>query len=88
MDKLSIILEGWSTYFVGPDIEDLEEVMRRGKICASCEVSSYGKHLGILVDMQVKEVQGLYCDKKKGGCGCPITPAIRSKNKKCDLGKW
>ena len=29
-----------------------------------------------------------YCDKVKGGCGCPLKAKTRSPKSKCPLKKW
>lgn len=78
------IINGWTNYFIGPDETTLEEAKRRASICAKCPLATKGIHTAILPDMTIKDIQGLYCS----GCGCPLSPAVRSKNYKCVKGKW
>lgn len=88
MSKVNDILNGWTNYFVGADDAGIELAKERAEICATCPTASKGLHTAILPDMQIKKIQGMYCDKKKGGCGCPISPAVRSKDYKCLKNKW
>lgn len=82
------IINGWTNYLIGPDKSTLNEAKRRASICADCPIATKGLHTAVLPDFSIKEIQGMYCDEKKGGCGCPLSPAVRSKNYKCPKGKW
>lgn len=88
MGKAKDIFNGWSSYLLPDDPQDLELAKKRAAICASCPTASKGLHTAVLPDYSIKEIQGFYCDSKKGGCGCPLSPAVRSKNYKCPLGNW
>lgn len=88
MSKLENIINGWSNYFKGSDNTTLRKAKERAVICAECPAATYGLHTAILPDMCISEIQGMYCDKKKGGCGCPLSTAVRSQNYKCPKGKW
>ncbi|MGV3695505.1 hypothetical protein [Flavobacterium sp.] len=82
------ILNGWKNYFVGQDKASEEVAKHRAKICSECPAATKGLHTAVLPDFQIKEIQGMYCSKEKGGCGCPLSPAVRSKNYKCPMSKW
>jgi len=86
--KLNNILNGWTNYLIGGDQANKTEAERRAKICNGCDVATYGTHTAILPDYSIKEIQGMYCSEAKGGCGCPLSPAVRSKDYQCPLGKW
>lgn len=88
MSKVKHIIDGWSNYFQGSDPATLEEANRRAEICAKCPLMKKGLHLAILPDMKIKKIQGYYCSKKMGGCGCPISTIVRSKDYECPKGKW
>jgi hypothetical protein len=82
------ILNGWGNYFTGGDQTTKEEAKRRAEICATCPASKYGLHTALLPDFTLSEIQGLYCSKEEGGCGCPLSPAVRSKEHQCPKGRW
>jgi len=88
MSKVNDILNGWGNYFKGSDPATMEEAKRRAEICAECPLMKYGKHAAILPDMKIEKIQGHYCSKKMGGCGCPISTIVRSKDYKCPKRKW
>lgn len=88
MSKATDIINGWKNYLIGDDKVVLDEAKRRAEICSNCEASTYGMHTAVLPDFAIKEIQGHYCSKEKGGCGCPLSPAVRSKNYQCPLKKW
>lgn len=88
MGKAKDILDGWKNYFQGADAVTLDIAKERAKICSGCEAATYGAHAAILPDMQISEIQGHYCSKKKGGCGCPLSTAVRSSGYECPKGKW
>lgn len=88
MSKAKDIFNGWSNYLVGMDPVEESIAKERAEICSNCEVATYGIHTGVMPDYKFKKIQGHYCSKKKGGCGCPLSPAVRSKSHKCPLGKW
>ncbi len=88
MGLIEDLINGWSNYLKNDNEEVLAIAKHRASICAECPLATFGKHLSVLPDHSFGEIQGYYCDKKQGGCGCPISTAIRSKNKKCPLGKW
>jgi hypothetical protein len=44
----------------------------RFRICNNCET---------------KSKRG-FCNKSKGGCGCPLKALLRSEESKCKKGKW
>ena len=82
------IINGWANYLKNDNEEVIEIAKKRAEICATCPLATYSKSLSVLPDYSLGEIQGYYCDKKKGGCGCPLSTAVRSKDKKCPLGKW
>ena len=88
MSKANDILNGWVNYLKNDNEEVLEIAKPRAEICAKCPIASYGLHTSVLPDYSFGEIQGYYCDSEKGGCGCPISTAIRSKNYTCPKGKW
>lgn len=88
MKKIDNILNGWSSYLIGSDKTTLKEAKRRAAICAKCPIATFGIHTAILPDFSINEIQGMYCSKEKGGCGCPLSPAVRSKNHECPKQKW
>lgn len=87
MGSLKDIYSGWKAYLINDPIA-LELAKERAVICSGCDKAEHGTFEIILPDFQIKEIQGLVCSKKKGGCGCPISTATRSKNYKCPVGKW
>lgn len=88
MSKIDDIINGWSNYFKGSYNTTLRVAKERASICAECPTASFGLHTAILPDLCINEIQGMYCDKKKGGCGCPLSTAVRSKNYKCPKNRW
>lgn len=88
MDKVKNIMNGWKNYLTGTDPADLDVARSRAKICAECDTSTYGTHTAILPEYVFGEIKGMYCDKKKGGCGCPLSTAVRSKDYKCPKKYW
>jgi hypothetical protein len=88
MSKAEDILNGWVNYLKNDNEEVLEIAKHRAAICSKCPLATFGLHTSVLPDYTLSEIQGLYCDGKKGGCGCPLSTAVRSKNKKCPLGNW
>lgn len=83
MSKLKDILSGWKNYYV-PDPLVEEEAKRRAKICGQCPSAKKGYILAVMSDENMHEIEGMYC----GECECPLSAAVRSKSKKCDLNKW
>ena len=88
MSKANDIINGWTNYLIGSDQTTIEEAKRRAAICVGCPIATFGLHTAVLPDFSIKKIQGMYCSKAKGGCGCPISPAVRSKKYKCIKGKW
>lgn len=88
MSKAKDIINGWSNYLMPDDEVVLSIAKARADICAECPAAKHGLHTAILPDYSIKKIQGMYCDKKKGGCGCPLSTAVRSEEYKCPLGKW
>ncbi len=88
MSKAKDIINGWANYLKPSDPATLELAKKRAAICASCPLATFGLHTAILPDFAIGEIQGLYCDETKGGCGCPLSPAVRSEKYKCPKGKW
>jgi hypothetical protein len=88
MSKVDDIINGWTNYLKGTDTVGLKKARARAEICNGCEAATFGLHTAMLPDYQIKEVQGMYCSKEKGGCGCPLSTAVRSKNYECPQGKW
>lgn len=86
--KANDIINGWTNYLIGADQTTLEEAKRRAKICSECPIATFGLHTAILPDFQISEIQGMYCSEEKGGCDCPLSPAVRSKDYQCPQGKW
>lgn len=84
MSKVENILDGWKNYLVPMQREKLNEAKRRAEICSTCPFAKYGKHSGVLPDYSIKEIEGYYC----GICLCPLSTAVRSKNKECPKSKW
>lgn len=85
---LEDILNGWTNYLIGNDKVVNAEAKRRATICSECPAATKGLHTAVLPDYQIKEIQGMYCSKEKGGCGCPLSPAVRSKNYDCPKKLW
>ncbi|WP_462250441.1 hypothetical protein [Ekhidna sp.] len=81
MSKLVSILTGWANYATGK----MPEYSRsRAEKCSTCDFAVKSVFELILKERELKEVEGLKCDK----CGCPIVAKIRSKEEKCPVGKW
>tara|TARA_R110002012_G_scaffold190633_1_gene358205 strand:- start:12171 stop:12416 length:246 start_codon:yes stop_codon:yes gene_type:complete len=81
MGQISKIANGWGKYFKG-GASALEQ--ERAKVCEGCTSATVGTFEKLMPDYSLKIVQGLKC----GECGCPLSTAIRSKEKTCPLGKW
>lgn len=76
------IIHGWVNYFF--ESEEVEKLaLQRAKECSLCPHKKHGKVLGVLND-KIQEIESHYC----GLCGCPLSPKLRSKNEKCEIGKW
>lgn len=88
MSKAKDIINGWSNYLMPDDEVVLSIAKARADICELCPAAKHGLHTAILPDYSIKKIQGMYCDKKEGGCGCPLSTAVRSEEYKCPLGKW
>jgi hypothetical protein len=88
MSKVNDILNGWGNYLKGSDPATLELAKQRAEICAKCPTAKHGLHAAVLPDYSISEIQGMYCSKELGGCGCPISTAVRSENYKCIKGLW
>lgn len=88
MGKAKDIVNGWTNYFFGGDEATMKVAKERAEICSKCPIASFGLHTAILPDLAIKEIEGHFCDKSKGGCGCPLSPAVRSKDYRCIKGKW
>lgn len=89
MSKIDDIINGWKNYLVGSDVATLELAKHRATICVEdCDASTYGLHTAVLPDYSINKIEGMYCDKSKGGCGCPLSTAVRSENYKCPKNKW
>jgi hypothetical protein len=81
MSKLISIISGWGKYITG---QIPQYAIDRAKICADCPYAIKGRFEMILKDTELKEIQGLKCDK----CSCPIVTKIRSEQEECPLKKW
>lgn len=81
MEQISNIAKGWGKYFKG-GANALEQ--ERAKVCEVCPSATVGTFEKLMPDYSLKAVQGLKCNE----CGCPLSTAIRSKDKECPLGKW
>ena len=81
MGQISKIAQGWGKYFKG-GASALEK--ERAKVCDQCPEAIVGTFEKMMPDYSLKSVQGLKCNQ----CGCPLSTAIRSKEKTCPLGKW
>jgi hypothetical protein len=88
MSKIEHILNGWKNYIMPKDQVVIEKAKERAEICSQCPVATHGLHTAILPDYTISDIQGMYCSKEKGGCGCPLSTAVRSENYECPLGKW
>lgn len=88
MIRIKDILNGWENYLVGGDDASKGVAKARATICSSCPAATFGLHAAVLPDYSLGEIQGMYCSKEKGGCGCPLSTAVRSKDYKCIKGKW
>lgn len=88
MSKVDDIINGWGNYLHGSDQTTLEKARQRAEICATCPAATRGLHTALLPDFQLGKIQGMYCSKKKGGCGCPLSTAVRSENYKCPKNLW
>lgn len=75
------IVKGWYNYLKG---ETNDTTIKRSKICKMCDFAIIGTYEQLLPDFQIKEVQGLKCDK----CKCPLSTKLRNANEKCPLNKW
>lgn len=81
MSKLTSIISGWSKYIIG---KMPKYARNRADKCAECDFAVKSAFEIILKDKELKEVEGLSCDK----CNCPIVTKIRSKEESCPIGKW
>jgi hypothetical protein len=88
MSKVNDIINGWGNYLKGSDPATLELAIQRAEICAKCPTAKHGLHAAVLPDYSISKIKGMYCSKKLGGCGCPISTAVRSKEYKCSKGFW
>lgn len=88
MSKAKDIIDGWKNYLMPADKVVLSIAKKRAVICAECPAATHGLHTAILPDYSINEIQGMYCSKEKGGCGCPLSTAVRSKDYTCPLDKW
>lgn len=88
MSKVSNILSGWKNYLLDDNQVVFEIAKKRAAICADCPLAKFGFHSAILPDYRMSEIQGMYCSKELGGCGCPLSPAVRSKDYHCPQNKW
>ncbi|MBA4154157.1 hypothetical protein [Flavobacterium sp.] len=88
MSKVKNIINGWTNYLMPDDEVVLSIAKKRAAICAECPAATYGLHTAILPDYSISKIQGMYCSKEKGGCGCPLSTAVRSKDYKCIKDKW
>lgn len=66
------IWNGWKNVWF-PSDEAEELATKRMVICNKCDT---------------KSPTGLFCSKRKGGCGCPLLASVRSVDYKCIKGKW
>ena len=88
MSKAKDILNGWKNYLMPSDQVVLDLAKKRAEICAGCDAAKKGLHTAVLPDYSIQKIQGMYCSIEKGGCGCPLSTAVRSKDYKCVKGKW
>ena len=85
MDKLKLILAGWSNILI-PD-ERVDDIGKeRAKICADCPKAEWSlvATLTISKDRHIQEVAGMSCSE----CGCPLSAKVRSPGSECPLFKW
>jgi hypothetical protein len=66
-------------------IEDVpnSEVIRKAKICATCEHAVRSRVFSVIPEKDIIEIQGKRCNI----CGCSISLKIRSSDK-CPKNKW
>lgn len=88
MSNVKDIINGWSNYLIGSDQTTLKEAKRRAEICSTCIACVRGMHTAVLPDFAIKNIKGMYCSEEEGGCGCPLSPAVRSENHQCPKGLW
>lgn len=85
MDKLKLILAGWSNVLI-PD-ERVDDIGKeRAKICADCPKAEWSlvATLTISKERHIQEVAGMSCSE----CGCPLSAKVRSPGAECPLFKW
>lgn len=87
-NKVNDIINGWSNYLKGSNPVTLKVAKERAAICVKCPAATHGLHTAILPDFSIGKIQGMYCSKSKGGCGCPLSTAVRSKDYKCPKKTW
>ena len=78
------ILSGYTNYFIGGTPTEEGEAKKRAKICSTCPLAKKGIHSAFMPDRSIKEIQGLFCS----GCGCPLSPKVRSLESECPEKKW
>jgi len=84
LEKLNNILVGWKGYiWESPQVEALAK--ERALQCSNCEFAKVGIVTQFLKD-DVKEIEGLYCDRCVGKC--PLSTLLRSLEANCKEGKW
>jgi len=88
MSKVNDIINGWKNYLMPDDQVVLKKAKERAEICSGCDAATKGLHTAVLPDFTIAKIQGMYCSVEKGGCGCPLSTAVRSENYKCVKGKW
>ena len=76
------ILNGWENYMLKSEVTE-KLAKQRAEICNGCKFNK-NSIFTVFIKDDFKEIEGSYCGK----CKCPLSMAVRSKNKKCPLGLW
>jgi hypothetical protein len=80
--KLSNILDGWRNFLSQTEVTE-RLAAERALECIGCPHAKKGMLTAFIKD-DFKEIEGYYCNL----CSCPLSAKVRSKNEKCDIGKW
>jgi hypothetical protein len=84
--KLKLIFDGWKNYaFENKEVEVLAN--KRAEFCAKCPFAVIG-NISIFINDDIKETEGLVCDRCDTKIKCPISMKIRSINEKCPEKLW
>lgn len=82
LDKVTEIADGWK-HLITKDPAREKRAKERAEICASCPKKKKEILLEWIRD-EISAIEGYRCT----GCGCALSPKLRSKKSKCPLDKW